>query len=151
MTIYGIHAYITLMNWSYCVSPYVLTVTWWMSSNIIIHHWSNAYAFRILISAKLLSLLLLLQLLQNCSCYCHYCYYCSWNYHTTVLLNTLLQIFSSPSVVELTTKLLILANILWLPLCRINKSGWNTTRENCCDPLYLWVIMTFFWRRYWGA
>jgi hypothetical protein len=48
------------------------------------------------------------------------------NYHTTVLLITLLQIFSSPSVVEVTTQLLILANILWLPLCRINKFGLNT-------------------------
>src|SRR3954467_13045300 len=45
-------------------------------------------------------------------------------------------------VVELTTQLLILENILWLPLCRINKFGLNTlsTLENCCDPLYLWVI-----------
>jgi hypothetical protein len=48
------------------------------------------------------------------------------NYHTTMLLITLLQIFSSPGVVELTTQLLILANILWLPLCRINKFGLNT-------------------------
>ena len=31
-----------------------------------------------------------------------------------------------PGVVELTTQLLILANILWLPLCRINKFGLNT-------------------------
>ena len=29
-------------------------------------------------------------------------------------------------VVELTTQLLILENILWLPLCRINKFGLNT-------------------------
>ena len=29
-------------------------------------------------------------------------------------------------VVELTTQLLILENILWLPLCRINKFGMNT-------------------------
>ena len=29
----------------------------------------------------------------------------------------------SPGVVELTTQLLILTNILWLPLCQINKSG----------------------------
>ena len=28
-----------------------------------------------------------------------------------------------PGVVELTTQLLILENILWLPLCRINKFG----------------------------
>ena len=43
-----------------------------------------------------------------------------------LLLNTLLQILSYPCVVELTTQLLILKNILWLPLCRINKFGLNT-------------------------
>ena len=43
-----------------------------------------------------------------------------------LLLNTLLQILSYPGVVELTTQLLILKNILWLPLCRINKFGLNT-------------------------
>ena len=31
-----------------------------------------------------------------------------------------------PGVVELATQLLILENILWLPLCRINKFGLNT-------------------------
>src|SRR3954464_9970789 len=31
-----------------------------------------------------------------------------------------------PGVVELTTQLLILENILWLPLCRINKFELNT-------------------------
>ena len=31
-----------------------------------------------------------------------------------------------PGVVELTTQLLILENILWLSLCRINKFGLNT-------------------------
>ena len=31
-----------------------------------------------------------------------------------------------PGVVELTTQLLILENIIWLPLCRINKFGLNT-------------------------
>ena len=45
---------------------------------------------------------------------------------TTLLVNTLLQILSYPGVVELTTQLLILKNIIWLPLCRINKFGLNT-------------------------
>ena len=36
------------------------------------------------------------------------------------------QILNYPGVVELTTQLLILENILWLPLCRINKFGLNT-------------------------
>ena len=93
------------------------------ASDIIIHHWSNAYELftywsllsyfvvaTVTITTKLLSLL--------CHCY-HY-------YHTTLLLNTLLQILSYPGVVELTTQLLILKNILWLPLCWINKFGLNT-------------------------
>ena len=71
-------------------------------------------------------------LLFRCYCYnyyktaiftfCHFYHY----YHTTLLLNTLLQILSYPGVVELTTQPLILENILWLPLCRINKFGLNT-------------------------
>ena len=44
-----------------------------------------------------------------------------------------------PVAAELTTQLLRLISILWLPLCQINKLG-NTTLEDCCDPLYLWVI-----------
>ena len=54
-----------------------------------------------------------------------FCYHYHY-YHITFLLNTLLQILSYPGVVELTTQLLILENILWLPLCRINKLGLNT-------------------------
>ena len=68
----------------------------------------------------------------HCYCYNHYktqkhyfCYRYLY-YHTTLLLNTLLQILSLSGVVELTTQLLILENILWLPLCRINKFGLNT-------------------------
>ena len=65
----------------------------------------------------------LLQLLQNCYCYFCHCYH---YFHTTLLLNTLLQILSYPGVVELKTQLIILENILWLPLCRINKFGLKT-------------------------
>ena len=53
-------------------------------------------------------------------------YYRYHYYHITLLLNTLLQILSYPGVVELPTQLLILENILWPPLCRINKFGSNT-------------------------
>src|SRR3954471_9438954 len=73
--------------------------------------------------------LLLLQSLQNTKnitfasvTFIHRYHY----YHITLLLNTLLQILSYPGVVELTTQLLILENILWLPLCRINIFGLNT-------------------------
>ena len=72
-------------------------------------------------------------LLFRCYCYNHYktqkyyfCYHYHY-YHTTLLLNTLLQILSYPGVFELTTQQLILKNILWLPLCRINKFGLNTS------------------------
>ena len=71
-------------------------------------------------------------LLFRCYCYNHYktqkyyfCYRYHY-YHTTLLLNTLLQILSYLGVVELTTQLQIHENILWLPLCRINKFGLNT-------------------------
>ena len=83
-------------------------------------------------------------------CYCYFCYHYHY-YHITLLLNTLLQILSYPDVVELTTQLLILENILWLPLCQINKFGLYLTLESCCDPLHLWVIKTNFWRRCQGA
>ena len=71
-------------------------------------------------------------LLSRCYCYNyyktqkHYFCYPYLYHHITLLLNTLLQILSYPGVVELTTQLLILKNILWLPLCRINKFGLNT-------------------------
>ena len=79
----------------------------------------------------------LLQSLQNCYRYFCHCYF---YFHITLLLNTLLQILSYPGVVELTTQLLILKNIFWLPLCRINNYGLYFTLESCCDPLHLWVI-----------
>ena len=104
------------------VSPYVIIVAWGITSDVIIHHWSIAYELftywsllryfaiaTITIATKLLLLLL---------CYRYF--------HITLLLNTLLRILSYPGVVELTTQLLILENILWLPLCRINKFGLNT-------------------------
>src|SRR5215213_8050908 len=64
----------------------------------------------------------------------HYCY-C----YKTVTTDKLLRASLFPGATELTTPLLRLSSILCLPLCRINKLGF-TTREDCCDPLYLWVI-----------
>ena len=71
-------------------------------------------------------------LLSRCYCYNHY------KIPKTLLLlpvQPLSYYFATkcfavdtkfPGVVELTTQLLILENILWLPLCRINKFGLNT-------------------------
>src|SRR5215207_3621495 len=62
-----------------------------------------------------------------------YCY-------KTVTTDKLLRASLFPGAAELTTPLLRLTSILCLPLCRINKLG-NTSLEDCCDPLYLWVII----------
>ena len=122
MTIFGIHAYITLMNWSQFCST--LCYNYYMR-NSIRHNYPSLIqclrAFHILFFAYLL---------YRCYCYNYYktqkYYFCYRYFHITLLLNTLLQILSYPGVVELTTQLLILENILWLPLCRINKFGLNT-------------------------
>ena len=111
-----------------------MTVTWWTASGIILHHRSIAYELSIYCSSliyfpvittiataivtatiSLLSLLplpLLLSLLSKLS-----------NYFATKYFATDIKF---PGVAELTTQLLKLENILWLPLCRINKFGLNT-------------------------
>ena len=96
-----------------------------------------------------LTLVLLLLCLYCCHCCYYYRCYCCYHYFAT---DTLLQILSLSGVVELTTQLLILENILWLPLVS-NQQIWveYSTLENCCDPLYLWVIKTIFWRRCRGS
>ena len=94
----------------------------------------------------------------NPTVYCnHYCclylllllfhhYYC----YKTAATDNLCRARLFTGAAELTTPLLRLSSILWLPLCRINKLGF-TSLEDCCDPLYLWVIKTIFWRRCRGA
>ena len=118
--------YMPTLHWwtgASSVSPYVITITWGISSDVIIHHWSNAYELftywsllsyfsvaTVTIATKLLLLLLPpLPLLP---------YYFATKYFAADI--------KFPGVVELTTQLLILESILWLPLCRINKFGLNT-------------------------
>ena len=85
-------------------------------------------AFHILVYAYLLS-----------RCYCYNHYKIQKHYFAFVTLLLLLPSLSYyfatkhfaadtkfPGVVELTTQLLILENILWLPLCQIDKFGLNT-------------------------
>src|SRR3954451_25311925 len=64
----------------------------------------------------------------------HYYYF-----HKTVTTDKLLRARLCSGAAELTTHLLRLISILWLPLCRINKLRF-TSLEDCGDPLYLWVI-----------
>ena len=118
--------YMPTLHWwtrASSVSPYVITIAWIIASNLIIHHWSNAYELftycsllsyftvaTVTITTKLLLLLLpLLPLLP---------YYFATKY------------FAADTKLSrcgwIDTQLLILENILWLPLCRINKFGLNT-------------------------
>src|SRR3954464_3775008 len=65
----------------------------------------------------------------------YYCYF-----HKTVTTDKLLGARLLLGAAELTTHLLRLISILWLPLYRIYKLGF-TFHEDCGDPIYLWVIM----------
>ena len=105
------------------VSLYVITIAWWMPSDTIIYHWSIAYELftywsllcyfvvaTITIATKPLLLLFpLLPLLP---------YYFATKYFAADI--------KSFGCGWIDTQLLILENILWLPLCRINKVGLNT-------------------------
>ena len=95
-----------------------------IASNIIIHHRSNAYELFLYCSSLIYFSVATVRITIKPK---------NITFATVtfiiiplLLLNTLLQILSYPGVVELTTQLLILKNILWLPLCRINKFGLNT-------------------------
>ena len=124
--------YMPTLHWwtgASSVSPYVITIAWGIASDIIIHHWSIAYELFIycssLIYFSVATVTITTKYQKHYFCCLYFC--CRYHhYHITLLLNTLLQILSYPGVVELTTQLLILENILWLPLCRINKFGLNT-------------------------
>ena len=111
------------------VSPYVMTVTWWTASSIILHHRSIAYELSIYCSSLIyfpVAIAIITTKYQK-----HY--FC---YHYLLLPLPLLSYYFAtkyfaadtkfPGVVELTSQLLILDSILWLPLCRINKFGLNT-------------------------
>jgi hypothetical protein len=68
--------------------------------------------------ATITSFVLLLMLLF------HYCYH-----YKTVAIDKPLRASLFPGAAELTTQLLRLINILWLPLCRINKFGFYFPRR----------------------
>ena len=124
--------YMPTLHWwigASSVSPYVMTVTWWTAFGIILYHRSIAYELSIYCSSLIyfpVAIAIITIKYQK-----HYFYY----YYLLLALSLLSYYFATkhfaadikfPSVVELTTQLLILENILWLPLCQINKFGLNT-------------------------
>ena len=106
-----------------------MTITWWTASGIILYHWSIAYELSIYCSSLIYFSVVIVIITTKYQKH----YFC---YHYLLLSLPLLSYYFAtkyfaadikfPGVVELTTQLLILENILWLPLCRINKFGLNT-------------------------
>src|SRR5215216_4083092 len=92
-----------------------------------IYHY--AYRTRILLFTAIVTTVFTLLLLLLC-----YCYY------KTIVTNKLLRARLFSGAAELITQLLRLINILWLPLCRINKLGFTSLENTTIHPLYLWVI-----------
>ena len=98
-------------------------------SGIILHHWSIAYELSIYCSSLIYFPVAIATITTKYQK--HYFYYC----YLLLPLSLLSFYFATKhfvaeikflGVVELTTQLLILESILWLPLCRINKFGLNT-------------------------
>jgi hypothetical protein len=61
--------------------------------------------------------------------------FCYFYYYKTVANDKLLRASLFPGAAELTTHLLRLINILWLPLCRINKFGLYFPRKLLRSPI----------------
>ena len=87
-----------------------------------------AYSVLVLLVTSLFTLLFLLSLL------CHRHFRCHRYFHHTVTTNKLLPSTYLSGAVELTTQLLKLINILWLPLCRIYKLGYSYPRRLLRSP-----------------
>src|SRR3954470_20585327 len=142
MTIYGAHAYDCLVLgclFIFICNALDLEVTCLDSSMQCPSIHPYAYRAHILLFFATVTIAHVSLLLLLCCCY----------YKLLLLINFCEQELF-PGAAELTTQLLRLASIIWLPLCQINKMG-NTTREDCCGPLHLWAIKTIFWRCCQGA
>jgi hypothetical protein len=70
-----------------------------------------------------------------------------YHHYKTVATDKLLRASLFPGAAELTTHLLRLINILWLPLCRINKFGFYFPRRLLRSPILVGhqaIITNFF-------
>jgi hypothetical protein len=88
----------------------------------------HPYAYSILIplfTTITAAVIILLLLLLFCYCYSY----------KTVTTDKLLRASLFPGATELITQLLRLINILWLPLCRINKFGFYFPRRLLRFPI----------------
>ena len=85
-----------------------------------------AYSILILLSTAIIATAVFISLLLLF----HYCYY-----YKTVTTDKLLRASLFSGAAELTTHLLKFINILWLPLCRINKFGFYFPRRLLQSPI----------------
>ena len=130
-----------------------MTVAWWTASGIILHHWSIAYELSIYCS----SLIYFSVVIDIITTKYQKHYFC---YHYLLLPLPLLSYYFAtknfaadikfPGVVELTTQLLILENILWLPLCRINKFWLNTLPSKTVAIPYTCGLSCSRWHELWN-
>ena len=84
-----------------------------------------AYSILILLSTAIITAVFILLLLLFHYCYCH----------KTVATDKLCRASLFSGAAELTIHLLRLINILWLPLCRINKFGFYFPRRLLRSPI----------------
>ena len=84
-----------------------------------------AYSILILLSTTITAALFISLLLLFHYCYCY----------KTVATDKLCRASLFPGAAELTIHLLRLINILWLPLCRINKFGFYFPRRLLRSPI----------------
>jgi hypothetical protein len=83
---------------------------------------------------SILSYYLLLPLLPSLLYYCcYYFYYC--HHYEIVATDKPMRASLFPGAAELTTHLLRLINILWFPLCRINKFVFYFPRRLLRSPI----------------
>ena len=124
--------YMPTLHWwigASSISPYVITIAWGIASGIIIHHWSIVYelfAYWSLLSNFSVATVTITTKHQK------YCYY----YLYLLAPLPLLSYYFATKYLAVDTKLSRCGwidnstantkNILWLPLCRINKFGLNT-------------------------
>ena len=143
--------YMPTLHWwigASSVSPYVMIVTWWTTSGIILHHRSIAYDLFIYCSSLIyfsaVIAIITTKYQKHYFCYCYLLlplpllsYYFATKHFAADI--------KFPGVVELTTQLLILESILCLPLCRINKFGLDTLPSKTVAIPYTCGLSRLFW------
>src|SRR4051812_17089157 len=100
---------------------------------LVLIHAAPNYPFPLAYSVLILLVTSYFTLLSLLPLFCHHYFRCHRHFHHTVATNKLLLSKYLSGAVELTTQLLKLINILWIPC--VEYINWVIlTREDCCDP-----------------